>query len=83
MSIKEFQTSHKDFCNRYNKNLDLYYRCSDYVEEINRTPGEIEKYCKILNVYAKTMSEMLLEYKKLEGKELSNRLTLGGFILYE
>lgn len=83
MSIKDFQTKHKEFCNRYNKNLDLFYRCSEFIEAPERTAAELEKYCKILNVYAKALSELLQEYKKLEGKELSNRITLGGFIKFD
>ncbi|HEY5563923.1 MAG TPA: hypothetical protein VIK72_19580 [Clostridiaceae bacterium] len=83
MGEKEFKIKHKEFCNRYNESLDLYYRCSEYCEDSKRTPQEIDKYTKILSMYSVILSKMLIEYKELNGQELSNRITLGGFIFYE
>ncbi|MGV8982130.1 hypothetical protein [Clostridium sp.] len=83
MTIKEFQEVHKDFCNKYNEVLDLYYRCGEYVESPERTTKEIDKYLKIMTSYTKTLSIMMMEYKELTGEELSNRIILGGFLQYD
>ena len=83
MSIKEFRLKHKDFCNKYNEILDLYYRCSEYLESGIRTEIEIDKYCKILILYSKSLSNMIAEYKVLNKKEMDNRTALGGFIQYD
>ena len=83
LSIKDFQIEHKDFCNRYNEALSLYYRVCEYIEDPIRTKEEIEKYTKYIVTYTKTLSELLQEYKVLNKKELSNRTTLGGFIQFD
>jgi len=83
MSIKEFKELHKDFCNKYNEILDLYYRCSEYLETGIRTEAEIEKFCKMLITYSKSLSNMMGEYKVLTKKEMDNRTILGGFIQYD
>lgn len=83
MTIKKFKEDNKDFCNKYNETLDLYYRCSLYIEKPERTAAEVDKYCKMLMFYAKTLSLMMIEYRTITGEELSDRQTLGGFIQYE
>lgn len=83
MAIKEFQLEHKNFCYRYNEMLDLYYRCSDYIENVGRTKKEIEKYLKMLVLYTNKLSILMQEYKSITKEELPNRLVLGGFIFYE
>ena len=82
MGIKEFKENHKEFCDRYNETLDLYYRCAEYLEIEIRTPVEIEKFCKMLPFYAKSLSLMMIEYKTINNKPMTNRLVLGGFIQY-
>ena len=83
MNIKEFQETHKDFCNRYNEALDLYYRVCEFIEQPERTVEEMEKYSKYIVIYTKNLSELLQEYKVLNKKEMDNRTTLGGFIQYD
>ena len=83
MTIKEFQEQHKGFCNKYNEQLDLFYRCSEFIEAQGRTDKEIDKFCKMLNVYSEKISLMIIEYKTITGEELSKRITLGGFLIYE
>lgn len=83
MNINKFQTEHREFCNRYNKALDLYYRACEFIENSKRTKEEIEKYTKYIVAYTENISELLIEYKGIEGRELSNRITLGGFLLYD
>jgi len=83
VNIKEFKEKHKEFCNRYNEALDLYYRICEYIEEPGRTKEELEKYTKYIVTYTKNLSILLQEYKVLNKKELDNRTTLGGFIIYD
>ena len=83
MTIKQFQEDNKDFCNRYNSVLDKYYRCGEYIESPERTDKEIEKYCDVMAGYTKELSIMMAEYKTITNEELSNRIILGGFLLYE
>ena len=82
MSIKQFQEEHKDFCNKYNEVLDLYYRCGDFVESPERTPKEIDKYCAMLTEYSKKLSLLAVVYKTITDEEMPNRVVLGGFIQY-
>ena len=83
MTIKEFQTDHKEFCNKFNEKLDLYYRCGEYIESPERTQEQIDKYLKTMIAYTKDLSLMMVEYKEITGEELSNRIILGGFLQYE
>ena len=83
MTIKQFQEDNKDFCNKFNKNLDLYYRCGDYIESPERTEEQIDKYLKTLTYYTKELSILMNEYKTLTGEKMPNRIVLGGFIFYE
>ena len=83
MNINEFQTEHREFCNRYNMALDLYYRCAEYIEDTNTKITDIDKYTPMLTKYSIEMYKLMEEYKTLSGIELSNRITLGGFILYD
>ena len=83
MTIKEFQTDHKDFCNKFNEKLDLYYRCGEYIESPGRTAEQIDKFLKKLVTYTKDLSLLMAEYKDITGEELSNRIVLGGFLQYE
>ena len=83
MTIKEFQETNKDFCNRFNETLDLYYRCGDYIESPERSDAQIDKFLKTLTAYSKTLSEMMLEYETLTGEKMPSRVVLGGFIFYE
>lgn len=83
MNIRDFVLNHREFCNRYNIALELFYRCSCYIEEPIRTDIEIEKYSNFLMTYSKNLSLLRLEYKRITGDELDDRQTLGGFILYD
>ena len=83
MTIKEFQEQHKDFCNKYNEQLDLYYRCGEYLEMPERTNEQLDKFLKILTLYSEKLSTMMQEYKTITGDEMSNRIVLGGFLIYE
>ena len=83
MNIRNFVLKHREFCNRYNIALDLYYRCSEYLEDEKRTTAEVDKYIKKLNAYTVMLSGLIQEYKKLNGEELCNRITINGFILYD
>ena len=83
MTIKEFQEEHKEFCNRFNETLDLYYRCGDYIESPERSDEQIDKFLKTLAAYSKSLSLMMLEYETLAGEKMPNRVILGGFIFYE
>ena len=82
MSEKDFKIKHKDFCNKYNEILDLYYRCSEYLENGIRTKEEIEKYCNMLIKYSQSLSLMMIEYEGINKKCMDNRTVLGGFIQY-
>jgi len=83
MDIKQFRLKHKDFCNKYNEILDLYYRVCDYIEEPERTKEEMEKYSKYIASYAQSLSNMMIEYTTINKKEMDNRTILGGFIQYD
>jgi len=83
MTIKEFQTDHKEFCNKFNEKLDLYYRCGEYIENPERTQEQIDKYLETIIAYTKDLSLLMAEYKDITGEELSNRIVLGGFLQYE
>ena len=83
MSIKEFRLEHKDFCNKYNEILELYYRVCEYIEQPERTKQEMEKYSKYIVTYSQSLSNMMIEYKTINKKEMDNRTILGGFIQYD
>ena len=82
MTIKEFQDEHKEFCNRFNETLDLYYRCGNYIESPERSDAQIDKFLKTLTAYSKSLSLMMLEYEELTGDKMPSRVVLGGFIQY-
>ena len=83
ITVKQFQEEHKDFCNRFNETLDLWYRCGDYLESPERTNEQLDKYLKTLTAYSQTLSLMMIEYEVLAGEKMPNRVILGGFIFYE
>ncbi|WP_061306783.1 hypothetical protein [Clostridium botulinum] len=83
VDIKKFKHEHRDFCNKYNKMLDLYYRGVSYLEGEGINDNEIKKYIPRVTNYTKELSVLLYEFKKITGENMPDRILEGGFILYD
>ncbi|HID0795984.1 TPA: hypothetical protein ACXDAB_003421 [Clostridium botulinum] len=83
VDIKKFKHEHRDFCNKYNKMLDLYYRGVSYLEGENINDNEIKKYIPRVTNYTKELSYMLAQFRKITGEDMPDRILSGGFILYD
>lgn len=83
VDIKKFKHEYRDFCNKYNKMLDLYYRGVSYLEDENINDNEIKKYIPMVTNYTKELSVLLYEFKKITGEDMPDRILEGGFILYD
>ncbi|NEZ47831.1 hypothetical protein FDF74_11625 [Clostridium niameyense] len=83
VDIKKFKHENRDFCNKFNKMLDLYYRGISYLESKTINETDINKYIPVVVNYTRELSAYMQKFKEITGEDMPNRIIYGGFIIYD
>lgn len=81
--LETFVKEHRDFCNKYNKKLEAYYKGCEYLEDQERTEQQIDKWSPRLMQYTCDLSLLMMEYKELTGEAMPSNIVQNGFLLYD